>query len=358
VEYTLALGPFQPAWIGPQRFLIRVRDERVADVEYQHEFNERGCAERLPRLDLAQALHLVTRLCGTCSFAHSLAFCQALEQLAGLNVSFRARLLRSAAAETERLTAHLRAAALLLQVLGAEESAAQLERLCEASQQIAALLHGARLMPDLCLPGGLRRDLSTADREQAVAGLHQFSNELYRAVDRMISQPALLSRTVDVGVLNRSAAEQFGVRGPMARASGIGRDTRADYAYAAYAELGSRPVTQEGGDVYSRLALLLLEAIESAKLIEQALRDLPEEPVQGEIPERLPRGKGQSVVEGPHGMIRYDLQSDGKRLTEVRIDTPRQLDRLLVRTLLSGALVDDVAAIITSTAPCTACAEL
>lgn len=358
MEYTLALGPFQPAWIGPQRFLIRVRDERVADVEYQHEFNERGSLERLRRLDPAQALHLVTRLCGTCSFAHSLAFCQALEQLAGFTVSLRARLLRSATAEIERLTAHLRAAALLLDVLGVETFVAQLDRLREAFQELALLLTGARLMSDTCLPGGVCRDLPPADHAQVLANLPVLVNTLYRTVDRMITQRAVLNRTVDVGVLNRSAAEQFGVRGPMARASGLARDTRTDHGYAAYAELAYQPVTQEGGDVYSRLAILLLEAIESAKLIELALRDLPDGEVLGALPEYFPRGKGMSMVEGPHGMIRYDLQSDGKRLTEVRIDTPRQLDRLLVRTLLSGALLDDVAAIIASTAPCTACAEL
>src|SRR5918912_212095 len=118
VTYSLALGPFHPAWRGPQRFDIKVNGEHVADVEFQDGFNERGCAKRLPRLDLPQALHLVTRICGTCSFAHSLAFCQALEQLCGLKVSERAAALRCVAAELERIASHVRAAATLLQALG------------------------------------------------------------------------------------------------------------------------------------------------------------------------------------------------------------------------------------------------
>ncbi|HEX9370772.1 MAG TPA: NADH-quinone oxidoreductase subunit D, partial [Roseiflexaceae bacterium] len=73
MSYSLALGPFHPAWRGPQRFVLRLSGERIADIEYYDGFNERGCAERLPRLDLPQALHLVTRICGACSFAHSLA---------------------------------------------------------------------------------------------------------------------------------------------------------------------------------------------------------------------------------------------------------------------------------------------
>jgi len=57
VSYSLALGPFHPAWLGPQRFILRIADDRVVDVEYQNGFNERGCAERLPRLPLPDALH-------------------------------------------------------------------------------------------------------------------------------------------------------------------------------------------------------------------------------------------------------------------------------------------------------------
>ena len=87
MSYSLALGPFHPAWRGPQRFVFKLDGERVADIEYTDGFNERGCAGRLARLALPQALHLVTRICGTCSFAHSLAFCQALEQLCAITVS-------------------------------------------------------------------------------------------------------------------------------------------------------------------------------------------------------------------------------------------------------------------------------
>jgi Ni,Fe-hydrogenase III large subunit len=68
-------------------------------------------------------------------------------------------------------------------------------------------------------------------------------------------------------------------------------------------------------------------------------------------------GQGSGLVEGPRGLIRYVVESDGRRMTHVRIDAPRQLDRLLARTLLSGALIDNAVAIVASTDPCTACAE-
>ncbi|HEU5098916.1 MAG TPA: NADH-quinone oxidoreductase subunit D [Roseiflexaceae bacterium] len=357
MTYSLALGPFHPAWRGPQRFVLKLDGERVADIEYIDGFNERGCAERLPRLALPQALHLVTRICGTCSFAHSLAFCQALEQLCGIGISERAGALRCIAAELERIASHTHAAAGVLRALGMDARARAVEGLRELAVQALQALSGARVIPDLCVPGGLRRDLAGSDREALLVALPKLNRGLYRFIDELIDQRALLARTIEVGGLPRAAAEQFGVRGPLARASGIPRDARSDHPYAGYARLAFKPITQEGGDVYARLVLLLLEAYESVKLIDQALKDLPDGDSHGELPEELPAGQGSGAVEGPRGLIRYVLESDGRKLTQVRIDTPRQLDRLLARTLLAGALLDNTVAIIASTDPCTACAE-
>jgi Ni,Fe-hydrogenase III large subunit len=336
---------------------LRISGEQIADIEYHDGFNERGCAERLPRLDLPQALQLVTRICGACSFAHSLAFCQAIEQLCDITVSERAALLRCVAAELERLGSHLHTAAMLLNALGMEPRATALGALREQALGGLQLMSGARVIPDLCLPGGLRRDLPARAREELMVMLPKLNRALYRFVDATIDHRALLARTIEVGALPRAAAEQFGVRGPLARASGIAHDTRVDQPYAGYARLDLRPITQEGGDVYARLMLLLLEAYESVKLAEQALERVPEGSALGELPRVLKAGQGSSATEGPRGMIRYVVESDGRRITNARIDAPRQLDRLLARTLLSGALLDNAVAIVSSTDHCTACAE-
>lgn len=356
MSYSLALGPFHPMWRGPQRFILRVDGERVADLEYRDGYNERGCAERLPRLDLPQALFLVSRICGTCSIAHTLAFCQALESLCGLAVPDRAAWLRSAAAELERACSHLAAAATTLEALGLDVHAASLRDMRETTLGAMNRLAGARLAPDFCIPGGVRRNLAPSDREDILLTLPKQSRALYRVIEGLIDSRTLLARSVDVGALPRTAAEQYGVRGPQARASGIGRDARADHPYAAYNALPFRLITQEGGDLYARLLVLMLEAYESMKLADAALQNLPTGDWQGEFP-ALKRGTASSAVEGPHGMIRYAIESDGERLTKTRIDTPRQLDRLLARTLLAGALVDNVVPIIASCDVCTACAE-
>ena len=357
MTYSLALGPFHPAWRGPQRFILQIEGEQVVDLEYRDGYNERGAAERLTKLDLPQSLQLVTRLCGTCAFAHSLAFCQAIEALCELPVGERAALLRTAAAEFERASSHLLAAANILASIGMSERTRLLRDLREMTLALMARLSGARLMPNFCLPGGVWRNLSSTDREELLIALPKMHRQLYQLTDSLIDQRLLLARTVDIGVLSKAAGEQYGVRGPLARASGITRDSRADNPYAGYALLPFRLITQEGGDVYARLIVLLLEAFEGLKLVEQALQALPIGDWQGNVPNKLRGGQASSAVEGPHGMIRYTLESDGERLKKVRIDTPRQLDRLLARTLLANTLLDNVVPIITSCDVCTACAE-
>lgn len=355
--YTLALGPFTPMWLGPQRLILTIDGEIVSEVDHRAGYNERGCAERLTRLNIDQALHLVTRICGTTSHAHALAFCQALESLMDLEVPARAAYLRSAIAETERLSAHLNTLAVLFATLGLTRFAGGLHKLREGVQQVLFLLSGRRSVPDVCVPGGLKRNVDDQQRSDLLTLLARIQRRLFHIIDQIIDRRALLARTVNVGVLSQGAAEQFGLRGPLARASGLASDMRVDAPYAAYTSLTVQPIVQEGGDVYARLVVLLLEGFESVKLVEQIVEQLPDGDWEGSLPAAFPAGYAEAVVEAPQGLLRYALESDGRRLTAVTIDTPRQLDRLLARTLLIGALLDDVPLIVLSTASSVACTE-
>ncbi|NOK63407.1 MAG: NADH-quinone oxidoreductase subunit D [Chloroflexi bacterium AL-W] len=351
----LSLGPHHPAWDGPQRLIIRLNGERIVDVEYRDESAEPDYADQLTRADIAQALDLVARICKPCAFAHSLAFCQALEDLCEISVEDRAAYLRCAVVELERVVAHLQVVATLLNTLGMEPHGAKLLKIHAAAIQLLTTISGSHNIRDMILPGGVRRDLSDKDKERMLDYIQRVHRSLYRFTDSIIDHRALLMRTVDVGGLPRTAAEQFGVRGPLARASSLARDVRADQPYAAYDKLSFRIITQEGGDVYARLVVLLLEAFESVKLVEQAIQELPEGAWQGAIPQNIKAGQADSAVEGPTGLVRYSLESDGYHITQARISVPRQLDRLLVRTLLSGGLIDNAVPIVASCAPSLAC---
>ncbi|HEU5089060.1 MAG TPA: NADH-quinone oxidoreductase subunit D, partial [Roseiflexaceae bacterium] len=306
---------------------------------------------------IAEALHLVSRICGSCSIAHSLAFCLALEGLAGLEPGARASSLRCAAAEFERAAAHLDAAGKTLRAVGMPAQARMVDAIVGQLRHALTLLTGAPLAPSYVLPGGVARNLANAEYEELALFLPKLNRSLLRTAEHLIDNRALLARTVEVGALPRAAAEQFGLRGPAARASGIARDVRVDKPYSSYGDLAIKPIVQEGGDVFSRLVVLLLEAYESLKLAEQFVRELPDGKWQGRVLTQVPRGEANVLVEAPRGPLRYALRGDGMRITDVTLEPPRQLDRLLARTLLAGALLDNVVAIIASADHCTSCAE-
>lgn len=359
MSYTLALGPFAPSWIGPQRLVLTVEGEIVTDIDYRAGYNERGCAERLPRLELDQALHLVTRICTIDSHAHALAFCQALESLAHVNISERAAWIRCMIAEVERLSSHVRALHALFGALGQWRRVLVLQDLLTHARSIMALLSGKPQLPDMCLPGGVYRDVRDDDSQQVLVLTAMLKDGLSRLIDQIITvdEPALLARTVDVGLLTQTVAEQYALRGPMARASGLEYDARLDVPYAAYHEAGISRIKQDGGDVHARMVVFLLEAFASLTFVEHAVQNLPDGAMQAAFPPDLPAGETSSAVESAHGLLRYTVQSDGRRLSNVTIDAPRQIDRLLARTLFVGTLLDNVVLIALSTDMCVACAE-
>lgn len=357
MSYTLALGPFTPYWRSPFRLVLKVEDERVVDVEYRGGYNERGCAERLPQLGLEQALHLVSRISGSSSHAHVLAFCQALEALNGIEVPERAQYLRCVAAEIERAASHLATLQTLLEVLGLQPRVQTVLSIRARLREGLLLLSQQPGLPHVCLPGGVRHDVEDVQHTWLLALLEKLSSSLFDLIDQTIDERGLLARTFGVGALAAGVVEQFGLRGPLARSAGVETDTRLDQPYAAYDRLMVRRVVQKGGDVHSRLVLLLLEAFESLKIAMQALQDLPAGDCLGALPEEFAAGTASVGVEGPRGLLSYTLHSDGYRLLKVTIDAPRQIDRLLARTLFVGALVDDVVLIALSTDICTACAE-
>jgi len=57
--------------------------------------------------NLIQALYLSERICGICSISHPLAFTQAVENAAGIEVPPRAQYIRTIIGELERIHSHL-----------------------------------------------------------------------------------------------------------------------------------------------------------------------------------------------------------------------------------------------------------
>jgi Ni,Fe-hydrogenase III large subunit len=240
---------------------------------------------------------------------------------------------------------------MLFIALGHQQHATNVQAIESQAHEALLLLSGTSDTTNVCVPGGVRHDIQHEEHTWVLRLLATIKQQLFELIDQVIDEPRLLARTVDVGALSRAVVAQFELRGPLARAAGLEVDGRLELPYANYSRLIVRRVLQEGGDVHARLVVLLLESFESLKLVEQVLHELPAGQWEGAFPQDLASGRASGHVESPRGLLRYTIQSDGFRLTDVAIDEPRQLDRLLARTLFVGALLDNVILIALSTLP-------
>lgn len=334
--------------------VLRVEGERITDVEYRPELGDNLPFAQIGRTGVEQLVTTAARLCPNCGVAHALALCQAIEALAKISVPPRAATLRVLVAELERAASHLATVGEIFAALGLPAPSAAFAAQSAAARGALRALAGDP--PGRWLvPGGVVSDVAltalSAPGEMAAQAL----KVLFKLSDRLISGRGLLARTVEVGVIAASAAEQFALGGPLARAAGLQADLRHDAPYAAYASLRPELIIQEGGDVYARILVLILEALESLKLVERAANDPPGGATQSALPAALPDAVGEGAVEAPRGPLRYRVESAGGRLSAVSCRTAPQLDRLLARTALVSNMLDDTALIVLSTDPCDAC---
>ncbi len=356
MTYALTLGPFHAAWRGPQRFIIDIDGESVSNIDCHNGMNARNCSDIICRAALVDVPKIVARVCGTCSHAHQLAYAHALEGLNRTQVPTHARVIRVIVCELERIAMHLAGAATVCDIVGVTQHSVNLRQLQFAANTLMLEVIGKRADHVVIVPGGVTIEPSTRTQQTLQAGISSFIKALYRSIDHIIDDHRLLARTVNVGILSSQVANQLMMGGIVGRASGIPNDTRFSHPYDAYGMFEASMVTQDGGDVYARLMVMLLEAHESAKIIDQANRQMksgaPANPVFESIP-----GSFVGAVEGPRGLITYAITASATDIKKCEIKIDRQLDRSLIQALSANALVDDVITIIASTDSCSACAE-
>ena len=99
--YSVPVGPVHPALKEPIRFQFDLDGERIVGVDIKPGFAHRGIEYMGMRRNLIQTLYLSERICGICSISHPLAFTQAVENAAGIEVPPRAQYIRTIIGELE-----------------------------------------------------------------------------------------------------------------------------------------------------------------------------------------------------------------------------------------------------------------
>jgi NADH-quinone oxidoreductase subunit D len=242
---------------------------------------------------------------------------------------------------------------------------------------IFELVSGQRMMGTYFRPGGVWRDVPV-EFEQAVRDFIKIFPKRIDEYEALLTRnPLFLDRVVGIGLLDGDTALQYGVTGPMLRASGVNWDLRKARPYMGYEQYDFNVPVQTEGDTQARYLVRIQELRESLKIVEQALNRLPMGPVQssnrkfvppprselGTSMEALihhfklwtegfpaPDGSIYSAVEGPRGELGVLLEGDGgPKPRRVHWRTPSFNNLSVLPQMVKGHLVGDLVAILAST---------
>ena len=308
------VGPIHAGIIEPGHFRFSTVGDTVLHLEARLFYTHRGLEKRVEGMAVDDAFYVAERICGVCSVAHGLGFCEAAEQIAGVELSGRARALRTVALELERLYNHVGDIGNIAAGASYHYGTSVGLRMKEALQQLGQQWTGHRFLRGLVTLGGVRLDATPEWGRAAVAALASTEDALANLMERIENNPTVLDRFDTTGPLSRKDAVSLGVTGVAARASGVDRDARRDHPHAAYAGAQGVQVvvaTEADGDVHARVNVRAAEARESIRIIRALLEGLPEGPIRTAMPEALPPwGVGLAAIESPRGSGIHWLRVD------------------------------------------------
>jgi formate hydrogenlyase subunit 5 len=304
----LPFGPIRADVVESVELLFYYIGEHILHLHPQLFFKHRGMEKRFEGRSLGHAAVLAERVSGVGSFAHALAFCEAVERAASCEVPRRARLLRSLLAELERLYNHLHYLGHLADTTTLKVGQAEGKLLEERAKQLNGRLTGSRFLRSLLIPGGLRRDLEPG--RWLEPELDRLRKQISAYTAMLESTGSYLDRLITTGYLPHDVAFDQGATGPIQRASGFDRDLRRDHPYAGYAELRVEVAVRTGCDAHARSQVRMAEIDTSIDLIKQALLLLEDGPVRRACTPR-PFAEGVGWVESPRGSLFYAVHLDG-----------------------------------------------
>jgi len=320
--FSMPIGPVFSDFAEAAHFVLETVGEDVIRTIPRFFYKYRGVEKIAEGQPADGALLLAERFSGTAALAHGLAFCQAVETICGIAVPQRALTLRSMLAELERLRHHAGTIAAICNSTALAVANAQAALVEEELLRLSAETVRHRYLFGAVVPGGLALDLSDAQCRRLAAGAEDAAGKL-RELRRMLTfSSSFLDRLEEVGFVSREAALAYGVVGPIARASGVARDMRRLFPYAAYAGADFVVPVEEGGDGYARLRVFFAEAEQSAALIRQFAADLPPGPVVAPGFEWR-EGATLAAVEAPSGAAFHWLRlSEDGAVRRYRVTPP------------------------------------
>jgi NADH-quinone oxidoreductase subunit D len=378
-RWTLNFGPQHPATHTTLRILLQIEGERVLDARPDIGYLHSGFEKIGEHLNYNQYVTVTDRMNYISPLANNIAWHSAVENLLGIDVPPRCKYIRTILAELARISDHLLCNGACALDTGAFTAFLYAFNQREVLYQIFETLCGARFTTSYTRVGGLMYDATPKFIEQVRQFVKNFP-KVHADVCRLLNRNRIfVERTKGIGVLTKQEAISRCATGPVARASGVTRDLRKDSPYLAYSDFDFDVICSTDGDCFHRYLVRMDEMLESLRIIEQALENLPPGPVNVPMADRAilpdksrvyntieglithfevvmtnrgfqsPRDECYTAIEAPNGELGFYIVSDGSETAyRARCRPPSFIHFAMFPHLMKGHQVSDIVAVLGS----------
>ncbi|MBI4299741.1 MAG: NADH-quinone oxidoreductase subunit D [Chloroflexi bacterium] len=312
--YVLNMGPQHPSTHGVFRMELLLDGETVVDMRPIMGYLHRGIEKLSEERSYTQCIPFTDRMDYLSSMTGNLSLCLAIEKLAGIEVSERAKYLRVIMAELQRIASHLFGVGTFIDDCGASGTPfLYMLREREKLIDLFEMASGARLTYSYIRPGGVMRDVP----DEFWPAVRRFVAEMPRYIDEyeqlLTGNEILRARTIGVGILPREQAINASASGPVLRGSGVKWDLRKADPYCVYDRFDFDIPTGKQGDAFDRYFVRVQEMRQSVRILEQAIRDIPSGDPLPKVALFFhpPAGDAYGRSETPRGELGFYLVSDG-----------------------------------------------
>lgn len=336
----LNLGPTHPATHGIFQNVLTMDGEIIVNAESTIGYIHRAFEKLAERRPYNQITPITDRLNYCSSPINNIGWHMTVEKLIGCEIPKRAQYMRVIIMELARIADHIVCDTVIGVDTGALTGFTYLFQWREKIYEIYEEICGARLTTNIGRIGGIERDFSPTAWAKIDAFLKGFPKGLSEFQSLVERNRIFMDRTINCGPVSAEMALQYSFTGPNLRASGVDYDVRVMNPYSSYEEFDFNIPVGTSGDTYDRFMVRMAEMWESVKIINQAVKNMPDGSFHADVPEfylppkedvyskmealiyhfkivmgetDVPVGEVYHSVEGANGELGYYLISDGGR---------------------------------------------
>src|SRR5882757_3956466 len=366
----LQMGPSHPASHGTIKFNLKLDGERIVDCDVEVGYLHRGFEKMCEQGTWTQCFPYTDRLNYASPCINNVGFALAVERLLGIDTTERCKYVRMIMSEVARIADHLTCLGMASSEVGATTVAFYMLEAREFLYDLIEAVTGARLTVTWCRVGGMTHDLPPEFHDRIAASFKRLDSVLSDCDQLLSRNRVFIDRMAGIGIISKADAISYGLTGPLLRATGIAYDVRKATPYLVYDRFEFDIPTGERGDNYDRFKMRFDEMYQSKRIIEQAIKSIPEGPVSITDPKvvlppkekvynsieglmnhfklimegiKVPAGEVYQAVEGANGELGFYIVSDGSgRPYRVRVRPPCFLGMGALNKMLIGHMIPDI----------------